>query len=275
MIEIPESLTIAAQAAGILTGRKIAGVVQPSSQHKFAWYNGDPLMYSGLLAGRKIEDVKGYGSFVDLVLDGETHLLIGDGTNMKYYPAGEGHPVKHQLLVEMEDGSFLVFTVAMYGAIYAFKGEFDNPYYQGSLHKLNPLSEHFNEAYFEGMIRATKKDLSAKALLATEQRIPGLGNGVVQDILFQAGIHPKRKISALSDLHKTDLLYSMKGTLRNMLEAGGRDTEKDFFGNRGGYKTILSKNTYKGPCPDCGHEIVREPYLGGNVYYCPVCQPLK
>jgi hypothetical protein len=30
------------------------------------------------------------------------------------------------------------------------------------------------------------KKLSLKALLATEQRIPGLGNGVLQDILFKA-----------------------------------------------------------------------------------------
>jgi formamidopyrimidine-DNA glycosylase len=41
--------------------------------------------------------------------------------------------------------------------------------------------------------------LSAKAFLATEQRIPGLGNGVLQDILFTAGIHPKRKMAAISE----------------------------------------------------------------------------
>lgn len=118
----------------------------------------------------------------------------------------------------------------MYGGIYAFQGEYDNPYYQGSIHKLNPLAEAFDEVYFENMVRGLKKDVSAKALLATEQRIPGLGNGVVQDILYNAGIHPRRKVSTLGDLEKSDLLYSMKGTLANMVELGGRDTEKDFSG---------------------------------------------
>lgn len=136
------------------------------------------------------------------------------------------------------------------------------------------MNSQFDEAYFEKMIAKAKPTLSAKALLATGQRIPGLGNGVVQDILFHAGIHPKRKVTTLSDLEKTDLLYSMKGTLSNMVELGGRNTEKDFFGNWGGYPVVLSRNTYKNPCPNCGHEIVREAYLGGTVYYCPVCQKL-
>lgn len=275
MIEIPESAIISRQAAGVLTGRKIAEVIPATSPHKFTWYNGDPAGYPEVLEGRSIETVDGHGAFIDLVMDKDTHFLISDGTIMRYGQAGELHPVKHQQLLVLDDGSFLVFTVAMYGGIYAFQREYDNPYYQGSIHKLNPLAEAFDEVYFENMVRGLKKDVSAKALLATEQRIPGLGNGVVQDILYNAGIHPRRKVSTLGDLEKSDLLYSMKGTLANMVELGGRDTEKDFFGNWGGYKVILSKNTYKEPCPNCGHEIIREAYLGGTVYYCPVCQPLE
>lgn len=275
MIEIPESAIISRQAAGVLTGRRIAEVIPATSPHKFTWYNGDPAGYPEVLEGRSIETVDGHGAFIDLVMDKDTHFLISDGTIMRYGQAGELHPVKHQQLLVLDDGSFLVFTVAMYGGIYAFQREYDNPYYQGSIHKLNPLAEAFDEVYFENMVRGLKKDVSAKALLATEQRIPGLGNGVVQDILYNAGIHPRRKVSTLGDLEKSDLLYSMKGTLANMVELGGRDTEKDFFGNWGGYKVILSKNTYKEPCPNCGHEIIREAYLGGTVYYCPVCQPLE
>ncbi len=274
MIEIPESTVISRQAAGILTGKVVTQVVEANSPHKFTWYNGDPAHYPDLLCGRRIEEVHGYGAFIDLVMDQDTHLLISDGTHMRYFRAGEKYPPKYQLIVGLDDGSFLVFTVAMYGAIYAFRGEFDNPYYQGSMRKLSPLSAAFDEHYFASMIRGLTKDLSAKALLATEQRIPGLGNGVVQDILFHAGIHPKRKISTLTDLEKNDLLYSIKETLNRIIELGGRDTEKDFFDNRGGYKVVLSKNTYQNPCPVCGREIMREAYLGGTVYYCPICQPL-
>ncbi|MFO7935831.1 MAG: zinc finger domain-containing protein [Bacteroidales bacterium] len=27
-------------------------------------------------------------------------------------------------------------------------------------------------------------------------------------------------------------------------------------------------------CPNCGDAIVKEAYMGGAVYFCPVCQPL-
>lgn len=274
MIELPESYTLSRQAGEVLYGKRISGVINASSPHKFAFYRGDPSDYPALLKGRRIEEVQGHGAFVDLKMEGGVHLLIGDGTHMRYCPPGRSYPDKHQLLVIFDEGDFLVFTVAMYGGIYAFEGELDNPYYRGSITKLSPLDERFDEACFEEMIRTLKKDISVKALLATEQRIPGLGNGVLQDILFNAGMHPKRKVSTLRDLEKCDLLYSIKGTLMEMTQAGGRNTEKDLFGQWGGYPVILSKNTYRSPCPRCGHSLVREAYLGGTVYYCPECQPL-
>lgn len=275
MLEIPESTTIGKQAESILSGKTIAKVINATSPHSFTWYNGDPKEYSSLLAGQQIESSFGHGAYVSLRCTSDITITIGDGTNMKYYPAIEEHPKKHQLLIVLEDNSFLTFTVSMYGVIYAFKGTLDNPYYQGSLRKISPLDDSFNETYLEGMFKNQTKDISIKALLATEQRIPGLGNGVLQDILFNSRLNPKRKISTISDLEKSDLFHALKVTLRSMTDKGGRDTEKDFFGNKGGYKTILSKNTYKDPCPVCGDTIVKEAYLGGAVYYCPTCQEFK
>ncbi len=61
-----------------------------------------------------------------------------------------------------------------------------------------------------------------------------------------------------------------------MIESGfvGRDTERDLFGNLGGYKTIMSKNTVDKPCPICNTTIKKEAYLGGSIYYCTSCQKL-
>jgi formamidopyrimidine-DNA glycosylase len=162
----------------------------------------------------------------------------------------------------------------MYGGIWACKDYFDNHYYQGSIRSISPLDDKFNRDFFELIYKNETKDLSMKALLATEQRIPGLGNGVLQDILFNAGIHPKRKKSTLTDFEKDELFHSLKVTLNSMAENGGRDTEKDLFGQNGKYKTILSKNTVNRPCPNCGSAIIKEAYMGGAIYYCPQCQKL-
>lgn len=272
MIEIPESATISKQGINILVGKRIAKVVQATSPHKFTWYNGDPALYPDILVDREIELLRGHGAFVDILCDNNTTLSVGDGTNLKYYPAFEKHPAKHQLLIEFDDKSFIAFTISMYGAIYAYAGDLDNSYHKGSLNSVSPLDEAFGEQYFDSIFKNAKRDMSIKALLATEQRIPGLGNGVLQDILFNAGMHPKRKISTISDFERGDLFHSLKVTLHSMTDKGGRNTEKDFYGNFGGYGCILSKNTYKEPCPNCGSNIVKEAYMGGTVYYCPYCQ---
>ena len=110
--------------------------------------------------------------------------------------------------------------------------------------------------------------------LTTEQRFPGIGNGVLQDILLAAGIHPKRKIGTFSDLEQDNLLSCIISVLGDMTEGGGRDTEKDIFGRRGGYRVRLSKNTLVSGCPQCRGQLVKETYMGGSIYYCPSCQPL-
>jgi formamidopyrimidine-DNA glycosylase len=249
-------------------------VVAASSPHKFAFYCEDPTRYPELLAEGCIKSASGHGMFVDIFLDNETRFTISDGTNLRYYQSGEKLPAKHQLLIAFEEGDTLVCTIAMYGGIWVYKEDLDNSYHQGSLQSISPLNDAFNEQHFESVFNSVSKDISVKALLATEQRIPGLGNGVLQDILFNAGIHPRCKKNSLSDLKKGDLFHSLKVTLQKMTEESGRDTEKDLFGNPGKYKTLLSKNTYKNPCPNCGNSIVKEAYMGGSVYFCPVCQAL-
>lgn len=273
MIEIPESKTLSCQANEALKGKKVVKVFPPTHAHKLVWFEGDPKDYPKLLEGRKVVSVEGHGMFVDLHFEGNVHLSVSDGTILRYYPRLEEVPAKYQLLMVFEDESVLVVTVAMYGGIMAYQGKLENKYHIGSLQAVSTLDEAFDQKHFYGILDAAK-DLSAKALLATEQRIPGLGNGVLQDILFNAGIHPKRKKSSFSDTDKEKLFQSLKSTLKEMTERGGRDTEKDLFGKNGGYKNILSKNTFNQPCPKCGGKIEKEAYMGGTVYFCPNCQKL-
>jgi len=165
----------------------------------------------------------------------------------------------------------LVFKVVMYGGIILHNNNYDNEYYIKSKNYISPLSDEF-EKHYNKVLLESKDNLSVKAFLATEQRFPGIGNGVLQDILFEAGIHPKRKISTLSKDEKDNLLKSIIKVTNNMLKEGGRDTEKDIFGNKGGYKVKMSKNTVSEGCLKCGGQIIKEAYLGGSIYYCPVCQ---
>ena len=62
---------------------------------------------------------------------------------------------------------------------------------------MSPFEPEF-AAYYHKVLNESKPGLSAKALLAAQQRFPGIGNGVLQDILFEARIHPRRKLQTLT-----------------------------------------------------------------------------
>ncbi len=275
MIELPEALTLAAQISRTISGKRIASVTAAHTAHKFTWYYGDPAQYSALLVGKTIDKAVGFGALVEIQA-GNSAILFGDGVGLRFHDKNESRATKHQLLVEFEDLSAISASVQMYGGVGCFReGNLDNRYYRVAKEKPSPLSAAFSEEYFSRLICAPDvQKLSAKAFLATEQRIPGIGNGVLQDILFKAGVHPKKKIKTFSDKEKKSLLNSVKAVLLEMSRGGGRDTETDLFGNPGRYKTKLSKKTVGTPCPRCRSTIVKENYLGGSIYFCAKCQKL-
>lgn len=271
MLEFPEVLTIAEELRNSIDGKKVKSVLPPSKIHKFCWYNGEPEKYEDLIRDCEVISVEGFGIFVELNFDNGYKLCFNDGVNARLMKC-EDTSKAYQLLIEFEDKLKLVFTVAMYGGIILHDNNYDNEYYKKSKESINLFSSDFEKYYYK-ILKESNQNLSVKGFLATEQRFPGIGNGVLQDILFEAGIHPKRKISTLNDDEKDKLLSCVISVIKKMVKCGGRDTEKDIYGNKGGYKVKMSKNSISEGCPKCGSEIVKETYLGGSIYYCPACQP--
>jgi formamidopyrimidine-DNA glycosylase len=200
MIEIPESANLAREISETMKGKKIVSAVADYSPHKFAWYHGDPRDYNDLLEGRIIEGANGFGGMVEILVQGVI-ILFTDGVSIRYHGKGEKRPEKHQLLIEFEDETALSASVQMYGGLWCFReGDFGNIYYKVSKEKPSPLSDEFDRQYYDELFFKTDLGkMSLKSFLATEQRIPGLGNGVLQDILLSAGLHPKKKAVTLTE----------------------------------------------------------------------------
>jgi formamidopyrimidine-DNA glycosylase len=273
VIELPEAAVIAQQVSETLAGKRIVQAIANASPHKFAWYTGDPADYQNLLAGKTIGGTSAYGNHIEIQA-GDRTLVIS--TPMRYHAEGEALPKKHQLLLEFDDQTAVSCTVQMWGAMLCLpeSGEGALPEAHIARQKPSPLSDAFDRPYFDSLFDANTGGLSAKEFLATKQRIPGLGNGVLQDILWTARTHPKRRMGELSGLEIDAVYEAVKNVLAEMTARGGRDTERDLFGRPGGYRTVLSKHTIETPCPTCGNIIRKESYLGGAIYYCPGCQKL-
>lgn len=272
MIELPESYVLADQINKEITGKIIVKAEANHSPHAFALYSGNPEEYNERLVGKAITCADIYSGNVRIKAD---DMILIITTPIRFHKKGAKLPEKHQLYLEFEDATALTCTIQMWGSMFCFREGEENGI--PGQHIINdtpsPLEQGFHEKYFRELLQKEKlSSLSAKAFLTTQQRIPGLGNGVVQDILFTAKLHPRRKMSTLSEEELKGLFNAIKSTLADMWKKGGRDTEYDLYGSRGGYKTILSKNTVNRPCPVCNTLIKKENYLGGSIYFCEECQ---
>lgn len=273
MIELPEATVIARQIAETLGGKRVASAVAGASPHKFAWYTGDPAEYNERLAGKVVGAAEGVAGNIEVHVG---DMLLSVSAPVRYHQVGEKRPKKHQLLVEFEDGTAISSSAQMWGGFFCFPAGGAGGFSDRDLGKQrpSPLTDEFDRAYFDTLFDAEVPKLSAKAFLATQQRVPGLGNGVLQDILWTARIHPKTKMAELFPRALDAMFDAVKTVLAAMVARGGRDTERDLFWQPGGYVTVLSRNTVDKPCPNCGALIRKQPYLGGAIYFCAECQPL-
>ena len=280
MIEAPEALILAMQLNETVRGKTINYVIAAQTPHKFTWYHDSPESYPDKLTGKIVENCTAFGGMVEINISSDTTLLFCDGANLRYYSPGEKLPGKHQLLIGFSDESCLVVSVRMYGGLFCFtgnklEGNFSN-YYLAARTKPQVMSETFDLSYFLKLINEDRaQNKTAKVFLATEQTIPGLGNGVLQDILYIARIHPKTKIKELGEDQKKYLFFCIKKILQDIYISNGRNCETDIFGQKGKYIPFLSKDTAGTSCKNCGEHIRKENYMGGSIYYCPECQPLS
>lgn len=272
MIELPESYTIAKQIEQVLSGKIISYIELMHTPHKFAFFHGEKSYFSGWLEGQVIVGATFHGGMVEV--DTEDYMIVfADGAYPKYYEEKKKFPKNHQLAIHFDDETAVFVSIQMYGYIGVYpKGECTEGYYLSSSSKPNPLEDEFTFTYFKSLYPDHGKKMTAKSFLATQQRIPGLGNGVLQDILWDASIDPRYDMSEATEEDMHALYTSIRKLLKEMCELGGRDTEKDLLGNKGRYITQLSKNALNQPCMKCGYEIHKANYMGGTVYFCEHCQ---
>jgi len=272
MYELPEARIVSAQIKSALSSKQVIDVEINHDPHKFAFFNHPHADYRDLLLNKRVIDAYSYSSRIVILFE-DVEFLVWDGARMHYHESNLDKPIKRQFRLTFSERDAIYITVQMYGGIEVWqKGDEENKYLIAAKTKPNPLSDAFTYAYFESLFIEETLNLSLKAFLATNQRIPGLGNGVLQDLLFYAGLHPKRKVGSLNESERLNLFASIVRELNLMVEMGGRDSEADLFGAYGNYKTLASRFKQNEVCPICGGHFIKESYLGGAIYYCPKCQ---
>lgn len=271
MIEVAEAKVISNQIRNNLVGKTIEKIEMKNANHKFAWFNQKDERYHQILSGSKIIDAKQSGSKIRIILDNNYELVLSEDIYFNYLN-WEHITKKNQLVLFFNDETALEIKIKLYGSFLLglSKDLITNYYYQKSLETIDVFDENFTYDYFIKTTSLNSNKGSIKQALATNQNIPGLGNGMLQDILFFAKLQPQRLIKTLDEDDKRRLYQEVIRITRKMYEESGRDTVSDLFGHFGNYQQVMKSN--KDLCPICSKELIKENYLGGKVIYCMECQ---
>lgn len=130
-------------------------------------------------------------------------------------------------------------------------------------HDLGPDALEVREQDF---IEALKKSKSMiKSFITDQSVIAGIGNVYADEILFQAGIHPKQQADSLDDSRGKDIYDQIGRVLEKAIELQA-DVSKfpDSF--------LLTRRKEGEKCPRCGGKVKKLKISGRTGYFCPRCQ---
>jgi formamidopyrimidine-DNA glycosylase len=103
--------------------------------------------------------------------------------------------------------------------------------------------------------------IALKARLMDQSKIAGLGNLLVDEALFQAGLDPAHPAGSLGDDELKRLHRALKKTLANLTRRGGSHTG-----------VLQPARHREGLCPLDGAPLLRRTIGGRTTYSCPVHQ---
>jgi len=143
--------------------------------------------------------------------------------------------------------------------------------YTGLLKDLGP--ELWEDAY--PVSKVLKAFKSIKSILMDQQFIAGIGNYLADEILFDAGIHPRRPGSSLTAEQVQSIITSAKKISENVMKAGGLSFS-DYVhldGTKGSFRKHLKVYGRGGQnCYTCSTELSTITLSGRTTIFCRGCQ---
>jgi formamidopyrimidine-DNA glycosylase len=123
--------------------------------------------------------------------------------------------------------------------------------------------------------RSRRRATSVKAFLMDQRQVAGLGNIYVSELLFRAGVRPRRRAARLSRQDCDRVIEAMRAVLDEAIARGGSSISdyRDGFDRTGSFQDEHAVYDRAGsPCRRCATAIRGVVVVGRSSFYCPTCQ---
>lgn len=135
---------------------------------------------------------------------------------------------------------------------------------------LEPLSAAFTLTAFQSLVRGNRSQV--KSFLVNDANLGGIGNAYADEILFEAGLHPKTPCSKLD----AAVIKGWYEAIGRVLDAACREVRQRAAPIEVKVRDFLKVRNRAGePCPRCGTTIRRAGVRGFDAFFCPKCQPAQ
>ena len=131
------------------------------------------------------------------------------------------------------------------------------------------LSHEFTLERFRALATLARRR-QVRVFLRDQTLLSAIGNAYADEILFEAGIHPKTLTAKLLP----DGVGSLHSAIRSVMLWGMAEVGKAHQPIHIKVREHMKVRNRKGePCVRCGSKIRREGVRGYDTYFCPICQP--
>ena len=211
----------------------------------------------GAVEGRLIDAVERHGKVLTATLDdgstlgfrfGMTGRLVVGGHDpvpvLEYGPTRDDRKWD-RFVAQLSDGAEIRLNDAR---------RFSRVGSDWDLSDLGPDAAHIDAEALRNALRGRR---AVKAVLLDQSRVAGLGNLLVDESLWRAGIDPRRPADRLDDGEILMLVETIVAVIDELTERGGSH-RGDLQVARGG-----------GPCPRDGTSLCRSDIGGRTTWWCP------
>ena len=277
-VELPETQILAEQMTSTLLEKKIKSYdIQDSDKLQKIGFMNKKLKDYKRLVGCKVKSFTHRGNVIRIQMNKKMNLVLCPdyGAKILFHKNEETLPKKHHLKVEFTDGTYLTIRQTGMGLVYSATDQEVKDLYviqRDFSDTPSPVGEHnFTFERFSELLDAKGQNIKA-AIVGKTAVVVGLSNAAFQEIIYKAGIHPKRNTSSLTHDEKHDVYDSMKQILNARICSGGKDNWVNLYGDPGRHTPVMGPNMKGKDCPECGAAIEKIAHGGGHVYFCPRCQ---
>ena len=269
MPELPEIETIVRGLSPAVCGRRVVSVEVRERRLRAPLAQDFPAR----LTGRRIDALSRHGKYLIATLDDARVWLVhlGMSGQLTLTPARPLARVHDHVVVDFDDGCALTYNdPRRFGCMQVIEAEALASRAGGGIDALSPaLTGDALHALARG------RQTSIKTLLMDQRRVAGLGNIYVSELLFRAGVRPRRAAGRLTRAECGRVVDASREVLRAAIRDGGSSISdyRDGFGQFGRFQQSHQVYDRAGEsCRTCGTAIRGCIVVGRSTFYCPRCQ---